>query len=126
MPTSPLISATDAPTFALSGIEFTGFAAPSRGAIDSAVWTVAIQPRTPGVLHQMTREEVFIALEGRARVSVGGVDYELEAGGALIVPADTDFALTNPYDATFRAVAVSPVGSQARLNGDVFVPPWAS
>jgi hypothetical protein len=45
-------------------------------------------------------------------------------GGAVIVPADTDFALANPYEAPFRAVAVLPVGGAAVMDGDTFVPPW--
>ena len=102
MPSAPVITATDAPTFALTGIEFTGLAAPS-----------------------LTREEVIVAIDGRARANVAGIEYELEAGGAVIVPADTDFALANPYAVPFRAVAVLPVGGAAVMNGETFVPPWA-
>lgn len=121
----PLITAADAPSFTLPGIEFTGLAAPSRGAVESAVWIVHVLPGTPGVPHQLTREEVLVALAGRARATVGDVDYELEAGSALIVPAGTDFALANPFDAPFRAVAVLPVGGAAIMDGEAFVPPWA-
>ena len=125
MPSAPVITATDAPTFALTGIEFTGLAAPSRGAAESAVWIVQIQPGTPGAPHRLTREEVIVAIDGRARANVAGIEYELEAGGAVIVPADTDFALANPYAVPFRAVAVLPVGGAAVMNGETFVPPWA-
>lgn len=125
MPAISLIAPADAPTFALPGIEFTGLAAPSRGATESAVWVVSILPGTPGAPHQLTREEVLIALEGRARATVGEIDYELEAGGALIVPPGTEFMLANPYAAPFRAVAVLPVGGVAVMGGDTFIPPWA-
>src|SRR5262245_46723274 len=118
--TTPLITAANAPTFSLPGIEFTGLAAPSRGASESAVWIVRIVPGTPGAPHQVTREEVLVALEGRARATIDGTDYELEAGGALIVPARTDFSLANPYAEPFRAVAVLPVGGQGVVNGDTF------
>jgi quercetin dioxygenase-like cupin family protein len=125
MPPSPVITAADAPTFALPGIHFTGLAAPSRGARESLVWTVSIAPGTPGAPHQLTREEILVALEGRARVTIAGVDYELEAGGAVIVPAHTDFSLENPYDNPFCAVAVLPAGAEAVMDGSTFVPPWA-
>jgi quercetin dioxygenase-like cupin family protein len=121
----PLIAAPDAPTFTLPGIEFTGLAAPSRGAVETAVWIVQIAPGTPAVPHRLTREEVIVALQGRARATLDGVEHELEAGGALIVPASTDLALANPYDAPFRAVAVLPVGGAAVVGSDTFVPPWA-
>ncbi|HEX9083249.1 MAG TPA: cupin domain-containing protein [Gemmatimonadaceae bacterium] len=125
MPTSPLIAAADAPTFALPGIQFTGLAAPSRGAVESAVWLVDISPGTPGAPHQLTREEVIVALEGRARATLGGIEYEIGAGDALVVSPATDFELANPYDANFRAVAVLPVGGEGVVAGETFIPPWA-
>jgi mannose-6-phosphate isomerase-like protein (cupin superfamily) len=125
MSTTPLINAADAPVFTLPGIEFTGLAAPSRGSAESCVWFVSIAPETLGLPHQLTREEIIVAVEGRARATVAGVGYELEAGGAVIVPARTDFALENPYASVFRAVAVLPVGASAMMDGDTFVPPWA-
>jgi mannose-6-phosphate isomerase-like protein (cupin superfamily) len=120
-----LIAAAAAPMFTLPGIEFTGLAAPSRGASESSVWIVRIAPGTPGAPHRLTREEVIVAVEGRARATVAGVDHELEAGGAVIVPARTEFALANPYAEPFRAVAVLPVGGEAVMDGETFIPPWA-
>lgn len=125
MSSTPVISAADAQTFDLPGIRFTGLAAPSRGATESAVWIVSIEPGTPGTPHQLTREEVIVAIEGNARAVVDGVAYELTAGEAVIVPARTDFSLENPYARRFRAVAVLPVGAGAMIGGDTFVPPWA-
>ena len=125
MSSMPVIRAADAPTFDLPGIQFIGLAAPSRGATESAVWIVTIEPGTPGTPHQLTREEVIVAIEGTAKATVGGVEYELAAGGAVIVPARTDFSLANPYDTRFRAVAVLPVGAGATIAGDTFIPPWA-
>src|SRR5262249_14577681 len=123
--TTPLIPAANAPTFTLPGIEFTGLAAPSRGATDSAVWIVRIAPGTPGAPHQLTREEVFVVLEGRARATLNGTDYDLVAGDGFIVPPHTGFSLANPYAESFRAVAVLPVGGTAVVDGNAFVPPWA-
>jgi quercetin dioxygenase-like cupin family protein len=125
MPTRPHIAAADAPTFDLPGIRFTGLAAPSRGAAESAVWVVNIAAGTPGSVHQLTREEVIVALEGRAHAKVGGVGYDVSAGDAIVVPPSTDFMLENPYGAPFRAVAVLPVGGQAIQGGSMFTPPWA-
>jgi quercetin dioxygenase-like cupin family protein len=125
MPFTPLIAAADAPTFAVPGVEFKGLAAPSRGAAESAVWIVTVLPGAPGVPHQLTREEVLVAFEGRARATLGGVEYELEAGSAFIVPALTGVAIANPFSEPFRAVAVLPVGGAAIVEGGTFVPPWA-
>lgn len=121
----PIISHADARTFNLPGIQFTGLAAPSRGAVDSCVWIVRIDPGTAGTPHRLSREEVIVAIEGTARATLDGEVHEVRAGEAIIVPADTEFALENPYDTAFQAVAVLPVGTHANMAGDSFVPPWA-
>jgi quercetin dioxygenase-like cupin family protein len=121
----PVISHTDAVKFTLPGIEFTGLAAPSRGATESSVWMVRIEPGTPGTPHRLTREEVIVAIEGRARATVNGQTHDLEAGGAVVIPPQSDFSLENPYDAPFRGIAVLPVGGAAVVAGETFIPPWA-
>jgi len=124
-PFTPLITAADAPSFVLPGIHFTGLAAPSRGASESAVWIVTLRPGTDGTPHRLTREEVFVALEGRARATLAGEDFELESGCAFIVPRETEFSLANPYEQPFRAVVVLPVGGEGRVGDETFTPPWA-
>lgn len=125
MPTNHLITGESAPRFDLPGIQFRGLAAPSRGAEESAVWVVSIAPGTPGTPHQLTREEVLVAIEGRARASIAGIQYDFEAGDGLVVPPRTDFVLENPYETAFRAVAVLPVGGGAVIGDETFIPPWA-
>ena len=121
------ISATDAPTFDLPGCTFTGLASPSRGCTQTSVWTLAMEPGFPGQLHQMDQEEVFVAVAGAAVATLGDHEVRVAAGDALIVPAGVNFALTNPYDERFVAVAVLPVGGRASLgDGEYFVPPWAA
>jgi mannose-6-phosphate isomerase-like protein (cupin superfamily) len=113
-------------TFNIPGVTFTGLAAPSRGARESAVWRVRMLPGTPPNPHRLTREEVIVAVSGSARVSIAGVESDLPEGCAVIVPPDTEFALFNPGDAPFEAIAVLPVGGKAVLADAVpFTPPWA-
>lgn len=122
----PLIDRSEAPVFQMDGARFTGLAAPSRGALENAVWRVSVAPGGGGARHRLTREEVIVALSGAADVTLADWKGQLEAGGALVVPRDTDFALANPGDVPFEAVAVLPVGGEACLAGGVpFVPPWA-
>jgi quercetin dioxygenase-like cupin family protein len=122
------IAADQAPVYTqVPNVTFTGLAAPSRGARDTAVWLVEIAPGTPGATHRLTREEIIVAIAGEAVATLGGVTHRLAAGGALVVPPDTDFALANPGGAPFRAVAVLPVGGQACMpGGEPFTPPWAA
>jgi mannose-6-phosphate isomerase-like protein (cupin superfamily) len=122
-----VISPDPASTFAIPGVTFTGLAAPSRGAQENAVWRLRMLPGTPANPHRLTREEVIVATAGTARVTIDGVESELAEGSAVIVPPDTEFALFNPGDAPFEAIAVLPVGGQAVLAGaPPFTPPWAA
>lgn len=122
-----LIRAADAPQFDLPGVRFTGLAAPSRGSRENAAWRFTVEVGTRGQPHRVTREEIFIALAGRAHVVVDGVMHELSAGDALVVPAHAELALGNPGPEPFHGVAVLPVGGQAVVaDGEPFTPPWAA
>jgi mannose-6-phosphate isomerase-like protein (cupin superfamily) len=122
----PMIHSADAPHFELPDVAFTGLAAPSRGSRENAVWRVRVAPGNEPTIHRLTREEILVAIAGRARVTLEGAEHEIAAGGAVVVPANTDFALFNPYDAPFDAVAVLPVGGQAIVGEEPpFTPPWA-
>ncbi|MBI3791093.1 MAG: cupin domain-containing protein [Gemmatimonadetes bacterium] len=123
----PTIPAASAPRFALPGAQFTGLAAPSRGATETAAWIVEVAPHAPGAPHQVTREEVFVAIEGAAEFTIAGERHAVSAGGAVVVPALTDFSLANPHAQPFRAVVAFPVGGEALLpSGERFTPPWAA
>src|SRR5262245_45449672 len=121
------IAPENAVIFNLPGVAFAGLAAPSRGARETSAWRVRIEPGTPATPHRLTREEILVATAGRARATIGDAEHDLVAGGAVIVPADTEFALANPHSEPFEAVAILPVGGQARI-GDAapFTPPWAA
>jgi mannose-6-phosphate isomerase-like protein (cupin superfamily) len=103
----PLIRATSSPSFELPFLSVTGMGAPP-------------------VPHAVDREEIFVALTGRARIQLGADHFDLTAGDTLIVPPGQTFALGNPHGETFVAMAVLPVGGQACMpEGAPFVPPWA-
>jgi quercetin dioxygenase-like cupin family protein len=122
----PFVSATDAPEFRIPGVMFSGLASPSRGATEVSVWRVTLDPRNVGGTHQLTREETIVATDGAAIATLNGVEYALVVGSAIIVPPHVDFSLSNPHDVPFEAIAVLPVGGQARIgNAAPFTPPWA-
>jgi mannose-6-phosphate isomerase-like protein (cupin superfamily) len=122
----PVIPGATAPTFSLPGLVVTGLAAPSRGATETSVWHLVLEPGAPGVEHSMDREEVFVAVAGHALATVGDEETALAAGDALVVPAGRRFSLANPSAEPFRAVVALPVGGRASMPGQApFVPPWA-
>jgi mannose-6-phosphate isomerase-like protein (cupin superfamily) len=121
-----IIASPPSATHDLGGTRFTSLATPSRGAAETAVWQVEIDPGTPATPHSLTREEVFVVLDGVASVRVGDVSGAARPGDAIVVPAGVAFELANQGDAALRLLCCLPVGGQARLDdGTMFTPPWA-
>ena len=121
-----IITKDDAPLFELGGTLATGYASPSRGAQETRVWRLEFAPGTKSPVHVLDREEVFLALSGRAQARLGERSYEVGAGDCLVVRRGEWFSLRNPTDEPFEAVVCMPVGGRARLeDGQSIVPPWA-
>ena len=120
-----VIRKAEAPVFTLPGLTVTGLASPSRGASETCVWRVQLAPATPGVPHRVTREEIFVAVSGRAVVTLAGKEHELGPGDAVVVPSDTIFSLANRSTEPFEAVVSFPVGGKAITDAAPFTPPWA-
>ncbi len=123
----PVLTAPAAPTHALDGARFTALATPTRGSTDTSVWIVEIDPGAPAHPHELTRQEVFVVLSGRAAARLDGHLQQAEPGDAIVVPAGVGFELSAIGDEPLRALCCLPVGGRARLldGGDEFVPPWA-
>jgi mannose-6-phosphate isomerase-like protein (cupin superfamily) len=122
----PVIPAPEKPTHELPGTKFTSLATPSRGSTDLSIWQVEIEPGTPATPHSLTREEVFVVLQGEATVALAGETFRAGVGDAIAVPADTPFAISNTGTETLRTLCCMPVGGQARMDGgQPFTPPWA-
>lgn len=121
-----VIPAPASPTHQLGTTRFTSLASPTRGSAETSVWRVEIAPHTPATPHQLTREEVFVVLRGRARVRIGAEQSEAGAGDCIVVPPHTLFELTNAGEEVLEAICCLPVGGQARVGeGASFTPPWA-
>jgi quercetin dioxygenase-like cupin family protein len=122
----PVLRAAAAPTHDLGHARFTSLATPARGATDTSVWTVEILPGAPATPHSLTREEVFVVLEGTASVRIAGDDGQAQAGDAIVVPAGAELELANAGAGPLRLVCCLPVGGQGRYgDGTPFTPPWA-
>ena len=121
----PLIRKSEAPKFQVPGVNVVGLASPRRGARETSVWHLELVPGAPGFPHRVTREEVFVAISGKALATLDGVEQELLPGDALLVPANTPFSLANRESEPFRAVVALPVGGQAVTGDGTFTPPWA-
>jgi quercetin dioxygenase-like cupin family protein len=122
----PIIKLEDSKRFEMHGAEFSGLAAPSRGSRENAVWRVRLPAGAAGVVHQLTKEEIVVALTGEAEVKLGDQIHRLLAGNVVVIPPGIDFSLSVPDDNAFEAIAILPVGGMAAVGGGPpFTPPWA-
>src|SRR3954465_8603180 len=112
-----VVQAPPAATHDLGGTRLTSLATPHRGSSETAVWQVEIEPGTLPTPHSMTREEQLVVLAGRAtvRIGEGSVVTEGAVGGdAIVIPRDTEFALSNVDSTVLRLLYCSPVGAMAQ------------
>jgi quercetin dioxygenase-like cupin family protein len=122
----PVLTAPPTFTHDLGGTRFTSLATPTRGSEETAVWHVEIEPGVAPTPHSLTREEVFVVLDGSAEVTLGGARSVANAGDAIVVPAGVGFALASATAEPVRLLCCLPVGGQAQLaDGTTFTPPWA-
>src|SRR5690242_17283486 len=109
----PKIDNSNAPTFEIPGVTFTGIAAPSRGTSETAVWRATLAPNTPGTPHHMTREEIIVAVAGEGRIVIDDDAHVLKAGDAFAVPAFTEFMLEAAGETACEVMIVLPLGGRA-------------
>src|SRR4051812_38134295 len=116
----------DAPRFALPGVDFTAYAAPSRGSHELCAWQIRV---APGLVseqgHMLDRDEVFLVTSGTIQLSTDGP--VLGVGDCTIVPAGTEIRLANPGSEPATAHVLVRAGFTGTLaDGTVIgTPPWA-
>jgi mannose-6-phosphate isomerase-like protein (cupin superfamily) len=122
----PVIERPQGPTHELPGASFTSLATPTNGSRETSVWEVRLAPDHPGTAHQLTRQEVFVVLEGTGRAVIEGATHPISPGSVIVVPARTDFCLEATGPAELVALCCLPVGGQGVIGaGEPFTPPWA-
>jgi quercetin dioxygenase-like cupin family protein len=124
--TMPIIQAPDEATHDIGTARFTSLATPTTGSAETSVWQVEIAPGAPASPHSLTREEVFVVLEGAASVVLDDVPGIAEQGDAIVVPAGAQLELTAFGSQPVRLLCCLPVGGQARVGAETFTPPWAA
>ena len=122
-----IITADDAPTFTQDGTTAVGYASPSRGAADLSLWRIRLEPGSASPDHALSREEVFLAIEGEAVATLDGEPLPLAAGDCLVVPPGVAFRIAAGAEG-FTAVCAMAAGGQATLlpDGPTIQPPWAA
>ena len=121
-----VITADQAPRFEFAGVEFTGYAAPSRGSADLCAWQIRVSPGlVSDQAHTLDQDEIFMINSGVITLSPDGP--KLAAGDCVIVPAGTPIQLSNPGHDFATAHVVIRAGFNAKMadGSAVGTPPWA-
>ena len=122
-----IITADSAPRFDLPGVEFTGYAAPSRGSDGLCAWQITVAPGlVSDQAHMLDHDEVFLVTSGSIRLSPDG--QRLRAGDCAIVPAGGPIQLSNPGAEPATAHVLIRSGFTATMadGSAVPTPPWAT
>lgn len=121
-----VITQSEAPTFALEGVSFTGYAAPSRGSAGLCAWQIRVEGGLRSdAAHLIDEDEVFLVTSGRIRLAPGGP--ALSAGDCAVVPAGTPIQLSNPDEGVATAYVAIRAGFTATMadGSPIGTPPWA-
>jgi mannose-6-phosphate isomerase-like protein (cupin superfamily) len=123
----PVIDASDAVHFNHDdGTQVVGLASPSRGSTELSAWRLRLAVGACSPRHAVDREEVFVILAGRVRLTHDGGTEEACAGGALVAPTGQEFVVHNPGPDDLDAVVCAPAAIMATVDGESFAPPWAA
>jgi quercetin dioxygenase-like cupin family protein len=122
----PVLPASLSRTHEIPGARFTTLASPRLGSSETSVWRLELDAGASPVPHQVTREEIFVALEGEALATLDGVAQRVRPGDCLVLPPGVEFSLAATGEQPFGALVCLPVGGQAAMQkGEPFTPPWA-
>ncbi len=121
-----VIGAESAPRFDLPGVQFTGYAAPSRGSDELCAWQITVAPGlVSDQAHTLDTDEVFLVTSGTIRLSQDS--QPLTAGDCAIVPAGSPILLSNPGAEEATAHVLVKAGFTGKMADGTTVPtpPWA-
>jgi len=123
----PVIRAAEGTEHRMHGAVFTAYANPGTGSGELCAWTTRLPPGQLGAEHRISREELFLVLEGTPRVSIDGSELTVAPGDVVVAPAGSLLRLDNPDAQEALIWASTSVGLTAQLaDGSEVRPPWAN
>jgi mannose-6-phosphate isomerase-like protein (cupin superfamily) len=93
----------------LEQLPFVGMSHEFHGEREGAPFSAYIVTAPPGQgppLHKHPYVEVAFTIEGRAMITVGDEEKEVNAGGIVVIPANTPHRFVNSGDTVLRQIDV--------------------
>lgn len=120
-----IIKAADATIHEVHGSRFAAYVAPSSGSAELCAWRVEVPINARGLAHRVSREEVFAILAGTLDITVDGVGHEARAGDVVLVGAESEIRVDNPYGEPATMWVTTSHGLTATMpDGTTMNPPW--
>jgi len=121
----PLVLSNSAAVHETPNAVMRTLAAPSVGAIELAVWEVAMSDGQAGPPHSVDHEQVWVVLQGALSVHLGEETLQVGPGDAAILPADDERRIVAVGDV--RALVSSMAAPSVRTQvGGRRALPWAA
>ena len=122
----PVFSDDEHPRFELGGNTITGYASPSRGADEAALFRIDLPPGGGLPRHHHDHLDVFAVAAGTGTIHIEDDATEVGVGDSVIVPTGAwHFFVAGPEGASI--VVTMLAGTKlVREDGTEVVPPWVS
>jgi mannose-6-phosphate isomerase-like protein (cupin superfamily) len=123
----PVIRSNEAVVYELQGVRFASYASSAAGSKELCVWRTEVSDVGTGVPHRVSREEVFVIIEGRVHLMLDDEMHTLGVGDVALVRAGTLLRLDNLGPGPAAMWVSTSCGLEAELaDGTRMSPPWAA
>jgi len=122
----PLETASEHPTFALGTTTITSFAAPSRGALEVALYRADLPPGGALPSHHHDHLDVFTVVAGGGLFHIDDASFELSLGDSVVVPIGAVHHLDAGPQGASIVVGMLAGTKLVRADGSESVPAWVS
>lgn len=123
----PVIRSTEATVFEVQGARFASYASSAAGSRELCAWRTEVPDAGAGMPHRVSREEVFLIIEGSVRLALDEETHALGVGDVAVVPAGTLLRLDNLGPGPAAMWVSTSCGLEAELaDGTRMSPPWAA
>lgn len=120
----PVIHAAKSVVHQIHGATINSYAAPALGSKELCAWHIEIPPRTEGVPHHVSREEVWYILSGTVHANIDDRSEEATAGDVIVVPTGSRMRV-DTGDTPMIGWVTTSVGTASILaDGSWLLPPW--